>query len=33
LDEVSALSTGRKVLSVLLVVILVLCSFPPQLLF
>ena len=33
LDEVSALSTGRKVLSVFLVVILVLCSFPPQLLF
>jgi membrane-associated protease RseP (regulator of RpoE activity) len=33
LDEVSALSTGRKVLSVLLVVILVLCSFPPQPLF
>ena len=33
LDEVSALSTERKVLSVLLVVILVLCSFPPQLLF
>jgi hypothetical protein len=30
LDEVSALSTGRKVLSVFLVVILVLCSFPPQ---
>jgi membrane-associated protease RseP (regulator of RpoE activity) len=33
LDEVSALSTGRKILSVLLVVILVLCSFPPQPLF
>ena len=33
LDEVSALSTGRKVLSVFLVVILVLCSFPPQPLF
>jgi membrane-associated protease RseP (regulator of RpoE activity) len=32
LDEVSSLSTKRKALSVFLVVILVLCSMPPQLL-
>ncbi len=33
LDEVSPLSTGRKLLSILLVLILLLCSFPPQLFF
>ena len=31
LDEVSSLSTGRKVLTFALVAILILCSFPPQL--
>jgi len=31
LDEVSSLSTGRKVLTIALVAILILCSFPPQL--
>ena len=31
LDEVSSLSTGRKILTIALVAILILCSFPPQL--